>query len=511
MKMNSLSALTEYLVPFTAKKIDTQLLWNNPLDSDVLAELKTEASYLIEDNKRHSCFDPHSQLLADEKLFYAERYGGGAISHNGGGARCGFDGRWQVKGIGANALVGIGSKQVDGELTFTGAVLEALWGNLMAKLLPYGAVSNKAILLADNVSICNAPLTSSTIHGRRALLVREPVVRPAHFCRAPYYQPHAAMLSQPTDTIRVEKLIAAVPSLLPRPLMLDEEQWLALTQEERAFYGLCELAQRLATQIAFCRSRHLVMMTSPSNCDMQGRLLDFHGMRNVFPGDRQDAGRSYIQHNKLNQDAPLLLRGVQDLGFYLAKYQFGTEFLSATRQSISDSFNNAYIQTRLLENLEMAGFDKTFLQGLILTNEWVVFGERLQNIFDLSAGIFTQRQGLGQGNTHPAIILLHQLIDTGASGVAAKNATTAGEQFSQTFHRLCEQYLHESRSQGITVADRQKTMKDTITRRLSPRAFMTRETIYQEIASWHGEINEVREQLQAYQISFEHQAISILQ
>lgn len=113
------------------KKIDTQLLWSNVLDDDELAELKTAASYLIKDNKQHSLFDPCTPLLADEKLFYAERYGGGAISRNGGGARCGFDGRWQVKGIGANALVGRGSKQVDGELTLTGAVLEALWGNLM--------------------------------------------------------------------------------------------------------------------------------------------------------------------------------------------------------------------------------------------------------------------------------------------------------------------------------------------------------------------------------------------
>ncbi|HHQ6627819.1 TPA: MchC protein, partial [Serratia fonticola] len=182
--MISLSALNECLVPFTEKKIDTQLLWSNVLDDDELAELKTAASYLIKDNKQHSLFDPCTPLLADEKLFYAERYGGGAISRNGGGARCGFDGRWQVKGIGANALVGRGSKQVNGELTLTGAVLEALWGNLMAKLLPYGAVPNKAILLADNISVKNAPSVSSTVHERRALLVREPVIRPAHFCRA---------------------------------------------------------------------------------------------------------------------------------------------------------------------------------------------------------------------------------------------------------------------------------------------------------------------------------------
>ena len=115
------------------------------------------------------------------KSLFAERYGGGAISRNGGGARCGFDGRWQVKGIGANALVGQGAKHVDGELTMTGAVLEALWGNVMAKLLPYGAVPNKAILLTDSPIAALSPASARSPHNRKALLVREPVVRPAHF------------------------------------------------------------------------------------------------------------------------------------------------------------------------------------------------------------------------------------------------------------------------------------------------------------------------------------------
>lgn len=509
--MNSLSTLNECLIPFKAKKIATQLLWSNSVDSEVLAELKAAASYLIEDNKRHSLCDICTPLLAEEKLFYAERYGGGAISRNGGGARCGFDGRWQVKGIGANALVGKGSKQVDGELTLTGSVLEALWGSLMAKLLPYGAVPNIAILLADNISIGNAPSDPLSIHDRRALLVREPVVRPAHFCRAPYYQPHTAMLSQQTDAKRVEKLISLVPSMLPRPLMLDEEQWLTLEQDERACYGLCELAQRLASQIAYCRCRHLVMMTSPSNCDMQGRLLDFHGTRSVFPGERRDAGRSYIQHNKLNEDAPLLRQGVLDLGFYLAKYQFGPEFLVAAQQSINNAFNFAYGRTCLQENLGIAGFGKTFAQSLSHTDDLIVFGDRLQSIFDLSAGIFTQRQGLGQGDAHPAIALLQQLIDTSGNGVPTQNAMTAEEQFSQTFHRLCERYLHESLSQGNNVAEVRKEMKHTVSRRLSPRAFMNRETVYQEIASWQGDVDEVTEQLQTYQMRFEHQAVNVLQ
>lgn len=104
-KMNSLSALTECLVPFIAKKVTTQLLWHNDIDNTQLKELKQATSYLIQENQQHSVFDSLTPLSNNEKIFYAERYGGYAISLNGGGARCGFDGRWQVKGIGANARV----------------------------------------------------------------------------------------------------------------------------------------------------------------------------------------------------------------------------------------------------------------------------------------------------------------------------------------------------------------------------------------------------------------------
>ncbi|WP_209439241.1 hypothetical protein [Intestinirhabdus alba] len=509
--MNNLSRLTECLIPFITKKVSTRLLWSNDLDDSQREELKQATSYLIEEKQRHTVFDIRVPLLTNEKIFYAERYGGGAISRNGGGARCGFDGRWQVKGIGANALVGQGSRQVDGELTLTGAVLEAIWGGVMAKLLPYGAVPNKAILLTENALVSSIPLASSTAHSSRVLLVREPVVRPAHFCRAPYYQPHAAMLSQQTDCARVEKQIAEAPSMLPRPVRFEKEQWTALAQDERALYGLCELAQRLATQIAWCRSRHLVMMTSPSNCDLEGRLLDFHGVRSAFPDERQDAGRSYIQFNKMIEDAPLLLQGVQDVGFYLAKYMFGPEFLAAAQQAISMSFSTAYRKTCLLENLGTAGFGKAFLHSLQLTDELFALGNRLQNLFDLAAGFFSQRQGLGWGDTHPAISLLHRLIDDSANVTPAKNVLSAEERFSLAFHRLCADYLQESLSQGKTANEWRKAMKDTVTRRLSSRAFMSRDAIHQEIADWHGDPDNISERLCAYQTHFKRKAVNTLQ
>ncbi|HAI2223197.1 TPA: MchC protein, partial [Escherichia coli] len=90
----SLSELNENLVPFTARQIKSSLIWcaedvRNP------GELQNACSYII---------DPDS--TASAKVFHAERYGGSGIQRNGGGARCGFDGNYQVKRIGSNPLVG---------------------------------------------------------------------------------------------------------------------------------------------------------------------------------------------------------------------------------------------------------------------------------------------------------------------------------------------------------------------------------------------------------------------
>lgn len=74
----SLSELNEVLVPFTARRITSSLIWcaedvRNP------ETLQNACSYII---------DPGSSASA--KTFHAERYGGSGIQRNGGGARCGF-------------------------------------------------------------------------------------------------------------------------------------------------------------------------------------------------------------------------------------------------------------------------------------------------------------------------------------------------------------------------------------------------------------------------------------
>lgn len=72
--------LTDNLVPFTAHKVMSSLIWSAS-DVEDIQELQKNCSYII---------DPNSS--AATRKFYAERYGGSGIQRNGGGARCGFNG-----------------------------------------------------------------------------------------------------------------------------------------------------------------------------------------------------------------------------------------------------------------------------------------------------------------------------------------------------------------------------------------------------------------------------------
>lgn len=93
----SLAELNENLVPFTARRVTSSLI-RCAEDVRNTETLRNACSYII---------DPTSSASA--KVFYAERYGGSGIQHNGGGARCGFDGYHQIKGMGANPLFGEGT------------------------------------------------------------------------------------------------------------------------------------------------------------------------------------------------------------------------------------------------------------------------------------------------------------------------------------------------------------------------------------------------------------------
>ncbi|MDN4629308.1 MchC protein [Erwinia sp. PsM31] len=338
-----LSGLAENLVPFYAQQVSSSLLWC-AADVEDPEALRNACSYLI---------DPARS--AATKKFYAERYGGSGIQRNGGGARCGFDGHYQVKGMGANPLVGKGSdeRHSNGTLSAVHALYEALWSEVLGQILPYGAVQTRAVLLIDN-DIANAGELAAG-SSRRALLIREPVVRPAHFERAPYFRPQPDYAGQLLhDARRVSSVIRQLPISLPMPPDGFSER--AYRDPQRyCIEGLCELARRQARQMAFCRTRFLRLTTSPSNISMDGKLLDFNGLNCLFPDESSDSFEYHLRLMALMKEPATLQKGLSNLCLYAGKYLFDPGFTVTARQQTEDVFQQAFQDACYRGYLELLG------------------------------------------------------------------------------------------------------------------------------------------------------------
>lgn len=142
-------------------------------------------SYVTED------FAPEMLLdMNDRKMFLADRYGSPGQVCNGGSARCGLNGQFQVKGNGTNPLVAINVDEghSTGKLPLSEAVSEAIWSEICHNELPYGALRVIAVIKTSiNIDIENT-------FGNRtkqpcALMVREVAARPAHFEPALHFWP----------------------------------------------------------------------------------------------------------------------------------------------------------------------------------------------------------------------------------------------------------------------------------------------------------------------------------
>ncbi|PJR64097.1 MchC protein [Raoultella sp. T31] len=345
----SLAELNENLVPFTARRVTSSLIWCAE-DALNIEALQKACSYII---------DPVSSTHS--KIFHAERYGGSGIQRNGGGARCGFDSNYQVKGMGANPLVGDGTdgRHSNGALGAIHAIYEALWGEVLAQILPYGAVRARAVLLTDVYT--DKAFDRSHGKSRRALLVREPAVRPAHFERAPYFRPQQEYADRLIhDARRVRSVIRMLPGNLPVPAEGVSEE----ARHNPRLYcieGLCELAHREAWQMAFCRTRFLRLTTSPSNIAMDGRLMDFNGLSCLFPGDYPDNFGHQLRLTELVKEPMVLMQGLSDLCLYLGKYLFEPDFTLVARQKVEETFQKTFREACYYCYLEQLGIPAEFI------------------------------------------------------------------------------------------------------------------------------------------------------
>lgn len=254
---------------------DTELLWVNRelvkkynLDEhveNIESYILSRYSYVTSDYAKIDRLN-----IDDSKIFWADRYGSRHEVCNGGSARCGFDGLFQVKGIGITPLLArnIDQSHANGKLFLDEAILEAIWGEICHKNLPYGAVRTLAIIktniFEDFLYSNNKPKKPC------ALAIREFAIRPAHFERATFFWPFDKfILLRENDADRVRDSL----NYLPISLGLCDKY---ISSGSLLVNCFNLLIRRLAKQIAYSRIKGIPhgSLTS-SNISIDGRFLDF--------------------------------------------------------------------------------------------------------------------------------------------------------------------------------------------------------------------------------------------
>lgn len=247
-----------------------------------------------------SFFTDSDRFNGDSVSGMAERYGGQGLGTNGGGARVvNYDGV-QLKGIGANALVGRDalSSHSYGGLDVQGAVKEIIYSRLINHISPVGAQVVYGLILLDRRSArYNAKETWSTI------LVREQCLRPAHLLSCTDFRVRDEFKpSISSDLHRIRSIYRNINDIMgPSSFVLLLEQFL----------------ENCADQLSFCRmARFSHNVLSASNLTMDGRFLDTSVCSFVH------AGTNFSQVTAFYQEPLVPLQIVAEMLHLIEKYTF---------------------------------------------------------------------------------------------------------------------------------------------------------------------------------------------
>lgn len=272
-----LSDLDRVNVPVKLNKIlSTEAIWinrreNHELDNGENTAAITETvfldrySFVVADS---SLFDGAQIDRSSEVVWYAERYGGIGCGGNAGGARVVHNGSIQLKGNGANCLAkkGTGFYHRYGGLDLHSAVQEIVYTTVLNKILPHG-IAKIYGLISTGVK-CGHYGSSSRdlIKTWGVILVREAMVRPAHFLRG-WITPQdkfKSLLSVGSDVARVRTTNRYLKKLFP--------------SQDEYIRELAKFLTKWASQMAFARVARIAHASLvPSNITLLGKWIDVPG------------------------------------------------------------------------------------------------------------------------------------------------------------------------------------------------------------------------------------------
>jgi hypothetical protein len=188
----------------------------------------------------------------------------------------------------------------------------------------------------------------------RALTLRQPALRPAHFMRAVFFSPSHAMGDvEPTlcsDTVRTSSAVAALQNAMHRIGLMAPKRWPSVPasvsgpapnfETEFLVDAVHEVARRAACQLARTRARRLMHgELTASNITLDGRWLDFATISAV-----SDYGRVTLPPNAPDfmHEELLLLPSLLDFAFYVFKFSPAMRQRFPTAQHLAGSMQAAF-------------------------------------------------------------------------------------------------------------------------------------------------------------------------
>ncbi|MEP7007371.1 MAG: hypothetical protein ABI810_15420 [Sphingomonas bacterium] len=239
----------------------------------------------------------------DPRTFRADRYGMTNGGWHGGSGRCGYRGRYNVKGIGPTPLVSLDADEMhsSGMMMLWEALMETILAEVAAAELPYGAIRTIAIIDAGFASI----VPGSPTDERRALLVRPNFVRPGHMERSIFFGSGSVPnRAQMMDAQRVSGVVQGIFAGSGEP----DERFLRT------------MILRDAHQLGAAHAHRLWLgIFASSNRTIKGELADFGALRTV-PDWRC---HFTVPPERFGRELPLLFETVGSLLFHVATYGQG--------------------------------------------------------------------------------------------------------------------------------------------------------------------------------------------
>ncbi|WP_045857035.1 hypothetical protein [Teredinibacter purpureus] len=287
----------------------------------------------------------HTKKGSPSLEVYAERYGGfGGSKHAGSARSANYDGV-QLKGLGLTPVAGKAASlsHSTGTLNLIDGLLETLFSVALNQLLPHGAVPIHAVIGTGRKDAHSGHLSDFTdgkdVLDTGCILVREAVLRPAHFMYATFFEPlceHSVDANQADQIARVHAEFIANAG-----------------GPDNALFKFAEFLKITARQFAYARVFGLMHGSlSYSNYSMDGRWLDL-ACATTVGGYHNYAIGGHNVIPSFSTEAEFVLNISENFC-----WEFGKHIQRMVDPSIFSSiYNKHYIEARGHFCLEFWGFD----------------------------------------------------------------------------------------------------------------------------------------------------------